>query len=614
MNDSAQTPLSRLDQGALVIKNVVKTLTHQPGVYRMLNASCDVLYVGKAKNLKKRVIAYTKTDVLPNRLQRMVSETHHMEIVTTHTETEALLLESNLIKKLQPRYNILLKDDKSFPYILLTKNHDFPRIVKHRGPQTIEGDYFGPFANVAAVDEAILVVQKIFHIRNCTDNYFAMRKRPCLQYHIKRCSAPCVGHHGQKDYEKALHLAKQFLQGKTDYVQQVLSGEMQQYSEAMDYEKAKVVRDTIRLMTDIQARQRIHISGLKDVDVLGLHQEGGHTCVQVFFYRYGQNFGTESFFVEHAQDADQAVVLSAFVTQFYANRTPAPLVIISHELCDEKLIMEALKQHYQILVVFETPKQGLKAELVSRAIRNAKDAIERKTMHSENFKKIFSRMQILFDIKDPLKRIEVYDNSHLQGTHACGVMIVATEDGFDKKSYRKFTPKHAQTNDDFAMMREFLERRLKHADDWGLPDVLLIDGGAGQLSAVQSILDKMGIDLVTVGIAKGENRNAGQERLFIKGKDPITLSHNDALLHFLQRIRDEAHRFAIGTHRQKRQKALHQSRLDDVPGIGAQRKKLLLNHFGSVKNVARAAISDLERVEGISRTVAEKIYHFFNGS
>lgn len=604
--------LNQLDRGALVIKDVLKTLTDQPGVYRMINSKGDILYIGKAKNLKKRVVAYTRTDLLPTRLKRMVSETTHMEIVITHTEIEALLLEANLIRKIQPRYNILLKDDKSFPYILITKGHPFPRIVKHRGPQTIPGHYFGPFANVLAVDEAILVVQKIFNIRNCTDSYFSARKRPCLQYHIKRCSAPCVNKIDHQHYDENIHIAKQFLQGKTDYVQKILSDKMQGYSDALEFEKAKNIRDTLRLMTDIQTRQRINVSGIKDADILGLVQSSGLTCVQVFFYRYGRNFGTESFFIAHAQEENETDILSAFILQFYVNRTPPPLILLSHAPTDMQLIMEAFKERSGHSHQLEVPKIGIKADLVQHAIDNAKEAITRKINHSDNFHILFTRLKELAQLSTIPKRIEVYDNSHLQGSHACGVMIVANQHGFDKKSYRKFNPKDAQSNDDFGMMREFLKRRLSHISDWGEPDVLIIDGGAGQLSSVEEILKELKLNIATIAIAKGPERNAGKERLFITGKEPICLEHNDPLLHFLQNIRDEAHRFAIGTHRSKRQKTLTHSRLDDIPGIGTHRKKQLLLHFGSAKNVANAAIADLERVEGISSAVAKTIYDYYH--
>lgn len=610
--ESTESPTDNLANGIRIIRDVVRTLTSDPGVYRMLNHKGDILYIGKAKNLKKRVIAYTHTDKLPNRLQRMVSETITMEIVTTHTEIEALLLEANLIKRLQPRYNVLLKDDKSFPYILITKDHQYPRVVKHRGPHTVSGDYYGPFANVSAVDEAILVVQKIFKIRNCTDTYFSNRDRPCLQYHIKRCTAPCVKRIDLTGYKDSVQQAKNFLLGKTDIVQKVLSEKMLSFSDAMEFEKAAHIRDTLKLMTDIQSRQRINISGIRDADIIAIVKKNAMTCVQIFFFRYGQNFGTASFFLAHAHDETEATSLSAFITQFYQERPPAPIILLNHDIEDRDLIEDALSTHHDCKINIEIPKLGLKAELIEHAVQNAADAIDRKVSASDNLKKMFAGVQTLFDLTKIPERIEIYDNSHIQGAHACGVMVVATPEGFDKKSYRKFTPKEAATNDDFGMMKEFLYRRFQHKDDWVKPDLLLIDGGQGQLSAVHSILAELEINVPVVGIAKGVDRNAGRERFFMKDKEPFQLPIDDPFLHFLQRLRDEAHRFAIGTHRQKRAKAITKSVLDDIPGIGGARKKKLLLHFGSAQNVAKAGITDLERVEGINRSVAQKIYDYFH--
>lgn len=607
-----EQPIDRLASGIHIIREVVRTLTSDAGVYRMLNEKGDILYIGKAKNLKKRVVTYTHIDKLPNRLQRMVSETITMEIVTTHTEIEALLLEANLIKRLQPRYNVLLKDDKSFPYILITKDHQYPRVLKHRGLHTIAGDYYGPFANVAAVDEAILVVQKIFKIRNCTDTYFSNRDRPCLQYHIKRCTAPCVKRIDDITYNDSVQQAKNFLIGKTDIVQKILADKMVILSDAMEFEKAAQVRDTLKLMTDIQSRQRINISGIRDADIIAIVKKNGMTCVQVFFFRYGQNFGTASFFLAHAQDETESASLAAFITQFYQERPPAPLILLNHDLDDRELIQEALAGLHECRLNVEIPKQGLKAELIEHAVQNATDAIDRKVTDSDNLKKMFEGIQALFDLPKVPERIEIYDNSHLQGSHACGVMVVATQNGFDKKSYRKFTPKEAATNDDFGMMKEFLYRRFQHKDDWVKPDLLLIDGGQGQLSAVQSILTELAIDVPVVGIAKGADRNAGRERFFMTDKETFQLPIDDPFLHFLQRLRDEAHRFAIGTHRQKRAKAITKSVLDDIPGIGGARKKKLLLHFGSAQSVSKAGITDLERVEGINRSVAQKIYDYFH--
>ncbi|RZI46472.1 excinuclease ABC subunit UvrC [Candidatus Finniella inopinata] len=607
----------RLALGFNTILAVVKTLSSSPGVYRMLGERDAVLYVGKAKNLKKRVVSYTVVDKLPHRLQRMVSETVRMEVVTTHTETEALLLESNLIKKLQPRYNILLKDDKSFPYILLTGDHPFPRIFKHRGSKTIKGDYYGPFASVMAVDEAVLTLQKVFQIRNCQDTYFANRTRPCLQYDIKRCTAPCVDKITRDDYAESIRQAKNFLLGKTDQVQQYLAGQMNAASHVMNYEKASGYRDRLRLLTYIQGRQRINISGLREADVIGLVQAGGQTCVQIFFFRHGRNFGTESFFLKHAAEESPEDSLAAFLGQFYQERPPAPLVLLSHRASELELTQAALKEQHDQATEWQIPKRGVKREVVEHALANARDSLERRQIESASMMRIFSEMVEVFDLPALPQRIEIYDNSHIQGRHAYGVMVVANTQGFDKKSYRKFTIKETiDTRDDYGMMREVLRRRLMHhtEDTWQKPDLLLIDGGQGQLTAVVQVMSELNMDIPVVAIAKGPDRNAGKERFFMPGRDPFTLGENSPLLHFLQRLRDEAHRFAIGTHRAKRTKVLGQSKLDEIVGIGAARKKLLLQHFGSAQGVATAGLSDLEVVKGISRSVALKIYqHFHEG-
>ena len=605
----------RLASGVKAILTMVKTLSSSPGVYRMVSEQDKVLYVGKAKNLKKRVTSYTQVYKLPHRLQRMVAETTRMEVVTTHTETEALLLESNLIKKLQPRYNILLKDDKSFPYILLTADHSFPRIAKHRGTKTIKGDYYGPFASVMAVDEAILSLQRVFQIRNCQDSYFAKRNRPCLQYDIKRCTAPCVSKISIDDYAESVRQAKNFLLGKTDQVQQYLAEKMNTASEALAYEKAASYRDRLRLLTYIQGRQRINISGLREADVIGLAQAGGQTCVQIFFFRHGRNFGTESFFLKHTAEESPEDSLAAFLTQFYQERTPAPLVLLSHKPAELHLISMALKEQHHQTTEWQVPKQGVKKEVVEHALINARGSLERKQIESTSMMHIFKEMVEVFDLPALPQRIEIYDNSHLQGRQAYGVMVVATPQGFEKKAYRKFVIKETNdTRDDYGMMQEVLRRRLSHQTDegWQPPDLLLIDGGQGQLTSAIQVMAELNIDIPVVAIAKGPERNAGKERFFMPARDPFALAENSPLLHFLQRLRDEAHRFAIGTHRAKRTKVLGQSKLDEIIGIGVARKKLLLQHFGSAQNVATAGLSDLELVKGISRSVALKIYQHFH--
>jgi|CryBogDrversion2_8_1035294.scaffolds.fasta_scaffold00360_7 excinuclease ABC subunit C len=602
-----------LERGVEILRNFVKTLPSSPGVYRMLGQKQEVLYVGKAKNLKKRVVSYCHIQKLPNRLQRMVAELSSLEIVITHTEIEALLLESNLIKKLQPRYNVLLKDDKSFPYILLTKDHSYSRIVKHRGPQTIKGSYYGPFASIVAVDETVLTLQKIFQIRNCNDNYFANRTRPCLQYHIKRCTAPCVGKISGTEYKDAVNQAEDFLLGKAGLVQQQLAEKMTEASEALEFEKAASYRDRIHLLTQIQSRQRINISGMKDADVIALAQLGGKTCVQIFFFRYGRNFGTESFMLAHTSEETPEVGMAAFLTQFYEERVPAPVVLMNYRPEEMNLIKDAFKGKHKQTTAWEVPKLGLKKELIDHAFANAKASLERKQTESASVAKIFNQITEIFELSKVPERIEIYDNSHIQGKDAYGVMVVANQQGFDKKSYRKFSIKTlGEKGDDYGMMREVMNRRFAHKEEWVLPDLLLIDGGEGQLSTVLACLQKMELELPVVAIAKGPDRNAGKERFFMPGKDPISLPENSPVLHFLQRLRDEAHRFAIGTHRSKRQRKIGQSQLDSIPGIGALRKKKLLQYFGSAQGVAHAGLADLQLVEGINKAVALKIYQHFH--
>lgn len=609
---------SHLDTGINVIDSVVKTLPEKPGVYRMYNNRDEPLYVGKAKNLKKRVVSYTKADKLPVRLQRMVSETVRMEIVTTRSEIEALLLESNLIKKLQPRYNVLLKDDKSFPFILITQDHAFPRLVKHRGPQQIKGRYFGPFASNAAVDESLILLQKIFLIRNCSDSYFAARTRPCLQYHIKRCSAPCVNRISGADYAESIKQAIEFISGKSSRVQGYLADKMQTASDALDYELAALYRDKIALITRLIARQRINVHGIKDADIIGIVDDAAQTCVQVFFFRHGRNFGTESFFLTQTQGVDTETKLSAFLTQFYADREPPKRVFLSHKPAEFDLIKASCCEHFEKAITWEIPKGGKKYELIEHALSNAKDAISRKNNESASIKQLFDDVATVFGLSGRPSRIEIYDNSHVQGTNPYGVMVVADESGFNRKAYRKFSIKSAQPGhggDDYAMMREVLSRRFARAteNDWQLPELMLIDGGLGQLNAVLQVMDDLGIQGVTVaGIAKGEDRNAGRERFFIPGQPAFSLEHASPTLHFLQRLRDEAHRFAIGTHRAGRQKTMVKSKLDEIPSIGPKRKKALLQHFGSVRDIAAANLQDLMAVDGISEAVAKTIYSAFH--
>lgn len=616
--------MSLLSHGISVISRVTKTLSLGPGVYRMLGEKGEILYIGKAKNLKKRVVSYTYTSKLPVRLQRMVAQTRSMEIVTTHSETEALLLESNLIKKLKPKYNILLRDDKSFPYIVIYRGHPYPRLTKYRGKREGRHNYYGPFASGAAADETLEVLYKVFKLRSCTDSFFATRRRPCLQYYIKRCSGPCVGHISQEDYAQDISNAKAFLEGKSSELQQTIAEKMQQASQLQDYEKAAMYRDQIKLLSKVQTRQRINISNLRNVDVIGLKTMGNDTCVQVFFYRDGHNYGTHSFFLDHTSGYDLNEQISSFLMQFYETLPPPPLLLLSHEPSEKNLIISALQERFDAHVKIEVPQIGFKKDLIDYALTNAKDTLERRLAQQGNFKKTLVTIGELFAMKAPPKRIEVYDNSHLQGTNPYGVMIVVNEEGFDKKSYRKFSIKDQPLNapqggDDYAMMREVMLRRfarLKANEEdvgWQKPELILIDGGKGQLNAVAQILEQLEIEGVTlVGIAKGPDRNAGEEKFFMLNEDSFSLPKNDPRLYFLQRLRDESHRFAIGTHRAGREKNLKKSILDEIPSIGSYRKRALLQHFGSAQAVKNASLVDLLNVKGINKEIAKKIYNYFH--
>ena len=612
-----------LTRGAGVIRALLATLPDTPGVYRMLNERGDALYVGKAKALKKRVTSYTAVSRLPRRLQRMVAETHEMMFVRTHTEVEALLLESNLIKKLKPRYNVLLRDDKSFPYIHLTGDHDFPLLVKHRGAQKRKGDYFGPFASAGAVNNAILTLQKAFMIRNCSDSVFENRKRPCLQYHIKRCTAPCVGLISKEDYARQVADARAFLSGKSRQVQERLAKEMQTLSAEQQYEAAAAVRDRIRALTAIQTKQDVNVDTLGDADVIGLYRDGPHSCVQVFFFRAGQNFGNRSYFPRHAIDDESPAILAAFIAQFYEGKPIPPDIIISEETQDRALLEEAFctRDGAARKIFISVPQRGARKRLTDFAVRNAKDALARERIRRAGDAALTEELANLFGMEKPPERIEVYDNSHISGTNMTGVMIVAGAEGFLKNAYRKFNIREADAADDYGMMREVMSRRFGRAlkegggpGTPGWPDLVLIDGGLGQLNAVMKILEDLGIaeDLAVVSIAKGPDRNAGRETFFMPGRPDFQLAEKSAALHYLQRLRDEAHRFAIGAHRTRRAKQTGASPLDGVPGIGAKRKKALLMHFGSGQDVAKAGLADLLAVPGISKAVAEKIYNYFH--
>ena len=613
--------LTPLADGVAVIAGVLKTLPGLPGVYRMLSAKGTVLYVGKAKNLKKRVSNYTHPDRQSLRIQRMIAETASMEVVTTHTEAEALLLESNLIKKLAPRYNILLRDDKSFPYILVTGDHDWPMVVKHRGARNRAGQYFGPFASAGSVNQVLTILQRAFLLRTCTDAVFASRTRPCLLYQIKRCCGPCAGRISQTDYQALVGEARDFLTGHSQAVQQSLSQRMAAAADAMEYERAAQYRDRIRAMAHVHMHQDVNPLELGDADVVALYQAGGHSCVQVFFFRAGFNCGTRSYFPAHAQDASAPDVLAAFLGQFYADKEPPSQILLSEDPGEPELLAQALSDKVGRKVHLTVPKRGDRRRVLDHALDNAREALGRRMAENGAQAQLLQGVADLFGLDAAPNRIEVYDNSHIQGAHAVGAMIVAGPQGMDKSAYRKFTIRTPDAaGDDFAMMREVLTRRFGRAltddpdRDRGLwPDLVLIDGGQGQLSAALDVLTELGIpDVPLVGIAKGVDRDAGRERFFMDGREPFGLPLRDPVLYFLQRLRDEAHRFAIGTHRAKRSKAIGQSVLDDVPGIGASRKRALLHHFGSARAVGDAGLKDLEAVPGISKAMAKKVYDHFH--
>jgi excinuclease ABC subunit C len=612
-----------LSEGVTVIQAHLKTLPAAPGVYRMLDADGNALYVGKAKNLRRRVYSYTQTGKHPARLLRMIAETRSMEFVVTRSEVEALLLEANLIKRLMPRYNVLLRDDKTFPHILITGDHPFPQITKHRGAESRPGQYFGPFASAGAVGRTITALQRAFLLRNCSDNVFASRSRPCLQYQIKRCTAPCVGYVSEAEYARQVAQASDFLSGRSQAVQEEFAARMMAASEALDFETAARYRDRIRALAAVQAHQDINVQGIGDADALAAFQAAGHTCVQVYFFRGGRNYGTRAYFPSHDRAQDVSEVLTAFVSQFYDSHTPPPLILLSHGLEEEQLVAEALSVNAGRRVTIAVPQRGDKRRLIDHALANAKEALGRRMAENSTQLRLLEGVAEAFGLDAPPRRIEVYDNSHISGTDAIGAMIVAGPDGFMKNAYRKFNIKgEVAPGDDYAMMREVLTRRFSRAlkedadrsrGSW--PDLILIDGGQGQLNVACEVMADLGVaNVAVVSIAKGPDRNAGRERFFMPDRPPFSLEPRDPVLYFLQRLRDEAHRFAIGTHRARRTKGIARSPIDDIPGIGPRRKRALLLHFGSGRAVARAGLADLEAVEGISRTVAKKIYDHFHSS
>jgi excinuclease ABC subunit C len=610
--------------GHAVIQACLRTLGTGPGVYRMLDAQSQVLYVGKARNLKARVTSYARPSGHSARIARMISETASMMFLSTKTEVEALLLEQNLIKQLKPRYNVLARDDKSFPNILVSREHAFPQIKKHRGAKRERGSYYGPFASAGAVNRTLNQLQKVFLLRSCTDATFASRTRPCLLYQIKRCAAPCVGLIDEAAYGALVADAERFLQGKTTKVQAQLAAEMQAASEAMEFERAAALRDRIRALTQVQSSQGVNPQGVPEADVVALHMEGGQACVQVFFIRANQNWGNRDFYPRTGAGAEAPEVLEAFLGQFYADRDPPRLILVSHAIEDADLMTEALSQKLGRKVEIAVPQKGEKAGLVAHAARNAREGLARRMSESATQARLLEGLAEAFGLDAPPRRIEVYDNSHIMGTNAVGAMIVAGPEGFVKSQYRKFNIRGEDVTpgDDFAMMKEVLTRRfqrlLKEDPDreggtW--PDLLLIDGGAGQVGAVAGILGDLGVDdIAMVGVAKGVDRDAGKEEFHRPGARPFALRHNDPVLYFVQRLRDEAHRFAIGAHRAKRAKAVSATPLDDIPGVGAARKRALLAHFGSAKAVSRAGVEDLKAVDGISEAMAQAIYDRFHAS
>ncbi len=619
----ADTP--DLDTGIAAIRNVLKTLPLKPGVYRMHDARGDVLYVGKARALKNRVGNYVQIDRMPNRLRRMVALTRSMTIVTTNSEAEALLLEAQLIKRYRPAYNVLLRDDKSFPFILLRADHKFPRIQKHRGARRHKGQYYGPFASAGSVNQTLNALEKLFLLRSCSDSFFNNRDRPCLLYQIKRCSAPCVGRIDDSAYESLVADAKSFLDGKSSVVQAKLAQEMETAAEALDFERAAMVRDRLKALTFIQGSQAINAQGVGDADIFALAHRNGVMGIQAFFIRGGQNWGHRSFFPAHVAEISEDEVFTSFLAQFYEDVPPAKCIFLDRQLTEADLLAQALSERAERKIEISVPQRGDRVRLVKQATRNAEEALDRKLAESTTQGKLLQEVADLFELPEPPRRIEVYDNSHIQGTNALGAMIVAGPEGFIKGQYRKFNIKNPDTapGDDFAMMREVMARRFGRlmADDadqerdenW--PDLVLIDGGKGQMSSVMQIVRELGVeDVAFIGISKGPDRHAGRETFHFPDGREFTLPVNAPVMFYLQRLRDEAHRFAIGAHRAKRSKAITVSPLDEVPGIGPSRKKALLMHFGTARAVRNASLEDLQKTPGVSAAVAQTVYDYYHSN
>jgi excinuclease ABC subunit C len=618
----ADTP--DFDTGIAAIRNVLKTLPLKPGVYRMHDARGDVLYVGKARALKNRVGNYVQIDRLPNRLRRMVALTRSMTIVTTNSEAEALLLEAQLIKRYRPAYNVLLRDDKSFPFILLRADHKFPRIQKHRGARRHKGHYYGPFASAGSVNQTLNALQKLFLLRSCTDSFFNNRDRPCLLYQIKRCSAPCVGRIDDASYDSLVADAKSFLDGKSSAVQAKLAKEMESAAEALDFERAAMVRDRLRALTFIQGSQAINAEGVGDADIFALAHRNGVMGIQAFFIRGGQNWGHRSFFPAHVAEMSEDEVFTSFLAQFYEDVPPAKFIFLDRQLTEADLLAQALSERAERKIEISMPQRGDRVRLVKQATRNAAEALDRRLAESTTQGKLLQEVADLFELPEPPRRIEVYDNSHIQGTNALGAMIVAGPEGFIKGQYRKFNIKNPDTapGDDFAMMREVMARRFgrlmddnepERDENW--PDLVLIDGGKGQMSSVMQIVRELGVeDVAFIGVSKGPDRHAGRETFHFPDGREFTLPVNAPVMFYLQRLRDEAHRFAIGAHRAKRSKAITVSPLDEVPGIGPSRKKALLMHFGTARAVRNASLEDLQKAPGVSAAVAQTVYDYYHSN
>ena len=618
--------------GAEVIQELVKRLPNAPGVYRMMNAAGDVLYVGKARSLKKRVTQYAQGRFHTNRIGRMVRETARMEFVVTRTETEALLLEANLIKRLRPRFNVLMRDDKSFPYILLTSDHPSPGIYKHRGARSRKGDYYGPFASAQAVGRTINSLQRAFLLRSCTDSFYENRTRPCLLFQIKRCAAPCTGEISVEDYAALVSETQNFLSGRSQKVKAEIAEAMQRASDNLDFEHAAIYRDRLAALSHVQSHQGINPQSVEEADVFAIHQEGGQNCIQVFFFRTGQNWGNRAYFPKADPALEAGEVLGSFLAQFYDDKPTPRAILLSHAIEEAELLAEALTARAGRKVSVSVPVRGEKKDLTDHALQNAREALGRRLAETSTQARLLEGFAATFGLEKAPTRIEVYDNSHIMGTNAVGAMIVAGPEGFVKNQYRKFNIRSTTITpgDDFGMMREVMERRFSrllkdHADEdsdtvedaqgfpaW--PDVILIDGGQGQMTAVRQILADLGVEdrVVAIGVAKGQDREAGRERFFALGKAPFTLPVRDPVLYFVQRLRDEAHRFAIGSHRARRKKEMVASPLDEIAGIGPTRKRALLHHFGTAKAVGRAAMEDLMEVEGISERVAQLVYDHFH--